>query len=583
MFSIRWMLFVCLMMVVLFSFSGCDCCGGDCDDEEKGGGVLPDDDDDDSDDDDVDDDDATGPCVTTASYPAGEYYFPIRVTLNANCDGKIYYLRERFDGSGDSDFFESDNPVHDIYIDRDTTLRFYSEIEDVFLEDEQKFDYDFPPKFRGIMWGHAGDMEITLQWQQAWDSDSPIVYNVYKPLNDAPIPTLIELTSTDQLEITLDDSIVEGMVNGTPECFVVRAQDATGQEDLNYVSYCLNPQPVFHVDAAAPPGGDGSAGSPFNSIQAANDAMPITRYFTNIFVAEGQYDENIDFNNNDPPITTHIRAAQIYGGFDPDTWHRYLPDHPTIIDGGGGGYGIKTGEWDLIDGFYITNAADGMLFDNRMSVTIRNCFLHDNFNNGISIDATDVISGPSITSTVCARNGNGIKIRAVADSDSDSGVGSLLRNLILYDNASSGLSATATGDGPHTVFLDLRIRNVLIAENERGLDASLSGAGIEAIFEVFNDFIGDNKEDIQCSGCGTDTLFIEFSDILDPGSFDGFGMISVDPMFIGPPVDFQLMEKSPLVDAGSPDWLFNDPDRTRNDIGAFGGIGGSWDPLKFSY
>lgn len=542
---------------------------------------MPDDDDDD--DNDTDDDDATGPCVTSASYPAGEYYFPIRVTLNANCDGKIYYKRERFDGSGDPVFIEEDNPVHDIYIDRDTSLRFYSEIEGVFTEEEQVLDYDFPPKFRGIMWAHAGDMEIILQWQPAWDSDPPITYNVYQPVNDAPIPTLIELTSTDQLEITIDDSIVEDISYGTPECFVVRAQDATGQEELNYVSYCLNPQPVFHVDAAAPAGGDGSETNPFNSIQAANDAMPDSRYFTNILVAEGEYIESIDFSNNDPPNTGNIRAAQIYGGFDPDTWHRYLPDHPTIINGDGGGFGLKPGEWDLIDGFYITNASNGMFFDNRLSVTIRNCFIHDNFNHGIYINATDVISGPSITSTVSAKNGTGIGIRAVADTDSDSGVGTLLRNLIIYDNASSGIKATATGDGPYTVFLELRIRNVIVAKNERGIDATLSGEGIEAVFEIFNDFIGDNKADIECSGCGAGTLFIEFSDILDPGIYDGFGMISQAPMFADAPDDFQLMEESPLVDAGSPDWLFNDPDRTRNDIGAYGGIGGSWDPLQFNY
>lgn len=49
----------------------------------------------------------------------------------------------------------------------------------------------------------------------------------------------------------------------------------------------------------------------------------------------------------------------------------------------------------------------------------------------------------------------------------------------------------------------------------------------------------------------------------------GSGEIYVDPLFVGGvPFSYALAPTSPCIDAGNPDPLFNDPDGTRNDIGA---------------
>ena len=45
----------------------------------------------------------------------------------------------------------------------------------------------------------------------------------------------------------------------------------------------------------------------------------------------------------------------------------------------------------------------------------------------------------------------------------------------------------------------------------------------------------------------------------------GEGALSADPEFNE---DFSLMSSSPCIDAGNPDQLYNDPDGSRNDIGA---------------
>lgn len=49
----------------------------------------------------------------------------------------------------------------------------------------------------------------------------------------------------------------------------------------------------------------------------------------------------------------------------------------------------------------------------------------------------------------------------------------------------------------------------------------------------------------------------------------GTGCISKNPVFANPDIgDFRLSENSPCIDAGDPDPEFNDPDGTRNDLGA---------------
>jgi hypothetical protein len=53
----------------------------------------------------------------------------------------------------------------------------------------------------------------------------------------------------------------------------------------------------------------------------------------------------------------------------------------------------------------------------------------------------------------------------------------------------------------------------------------------------------------------------------------GTGSISADPLFIDPPDDFHLLAGSPCIDSGNPAAQYNDPDGSRNDMGAYGGPG----------
>jgi parallel beta-helix repeat protein len=51
----------------------------------------------------------------------------------------------------------------------------------------------------------------------------------------------------------------------------------------------------------------------------------------------------------------------------------------------------------------------------------------------------------------------------------------------------------------------------------------------------------------------------------------GIGSISADPVFLNPPDDYHLQPGSPCIDTGNPAAQYNDPDGTRNDMGAYGG------------
>ncbi len=71
---------------------------------------------------------------------------------------------------------------------------------------------------------------------------------------------------------------------------------------------------------------------------------------------------------------------------------------------------------------------------------------------------------------------------------------------------------------------------------------------------------------------------VEYNDL--QVAYPGAGNISQNPLFADTlTLDFHLSPGSPCIDSGSPDSLYNDPDGSRNDMGAFGGPRGNWQPV----
>ncbi|MDP8222228.1 MAG: hypothetical protein P9L99_02615 [Candidatus Lernaella stagnicola] len=533
-----------------------------CDDDDGDGHGVP---------------DATdNACAIEISHPAGDYSAPFTATLSCECDAMLFYRRDFADGTWEGDFLADHNPAT-IRIERDQTLTVWAvtaagrELEPVAQT------YSLPPYFRGIAYAHSGDERITLQWQPAWDADGPVIYRIYQPVEGEPLPTLQPVVQTAATDVTLSNIHLE-LTNGRSACFVVRAMDARGFEDANAIERCLPPYPVHYVDAGASPGGDGSRGLPFDSLQAASDALVEEGSFTALHVAGGVYTENPNFTLNDPPYAESLHAVLAFGGFDPDTWRRDVPSQPTILDGQGADV-WRLGEGDFIDGFIVTGGGDGFVLQDLRSVTVFNCALRDNDGAAIAVRASDVISGPSITATTIIGNNIGVLLSTDADPDSRTGTNPLLRNVIVAENG-DGLIARASGGGPFNVELGARIRNAVFYGNDSGLTIDAGGGFLTLGFEITNSYLGG---DLNCTDCGAGVFGLHYCDVADAGAFTGPGVFSAAPGFLDPPDDFRLAEDSPLIDAGAPDALLADPDGSRGDVGAFGGPGAWWLELNTGF
>lgn len=115
--------------------------------------------------------------------------------------------------------------------------------------------------------------------------------------------------------------------------------------------------------------------------------------------------------------------------------------------------------------------------------------------------------------------------------------------------------------------VELIIRNSIISNNKAGINISqtpivadtrgMSAEQLEKIYQTprsdvklglfYNDVWNENQNYRNCQ----------------PGKFD----ISKDPKFVGEG-DYHLQSNSPCINAGDPDKKYNDPDGTRNDLGA---------------
>jgi len=164
-------------------------------------------------------------------------------------------------------------------------------------------------------------------------------------------------------------------------------------------------------------------------------------------------------------------------------------------------------------------------------------------------------------------------------------------NLLLVDNASDdrggGLLTVATGGnvtvtnctiayndataGGAGVHLDptgsVTLRNTIVAFNDgaAGIDAD---AAVDAPVQAYCDVYGNTAVDYGANvpdltgvagNLAVDPLFVQFSDNSDP----------LDD-------DWHLDVGSLCIDEGDPSAAFDDPDGSRNDMGAYGGPDGDW-------
>lgn len=226
-----------------------------------------------------------------------------------------------------------------------------------------------------------------------------------------------------------------------------------------------------------------------------------------------------------------------------------------------------------------------------------------NYNSGVISNLTITNGNTDLGGGIYAENSSGIlsNLIVVGNRASEAGTGIylknsdglILNNLIVYGNASSGDTGN---DGPAQVENDdstVTFNNNVVAFGDS--DGVRLNFGADGVYEnnIFyqNGFAGEGAgfadtdavtaAQIQyniCFGNSASDFYLNGLDLTaaEANNLDGSDLISnnfsADPLFFDPTGgDFFLQPGSPAIGAGDPSPSFNNPDGSRNDIGAFGG------------
>lgn len=325
---------------------------------------------------------------------------------------------------------------------------------------------------------------------------------------------------------------------------------------------------------------DGSEAHPYNKIQNAVDAANAG---DTLKVLMGIYNENITMKDG---VVIQGSGANV-----------------TTIDGGGSGSVVTALSVDSkakLDGFTLTNGkarSGGGIYLNHSSPTITNCIISS---NGASYRGGAIYgngSSPVVSNNVITHNtaygGGGIFFLNPSSAT--------ISNNIIMNNSCAG-----SGLGGGGIYLDYtsnpKVLNNIIANNDGGQkgggiavnagsptiinntivgNSARLGAGIynwhNSSATVMNSIIWGNTDPIYLDYSnygGNTTIAVNYSDV--QGGYTGTGNIDVAPLFVDhdPAVgDYHLQSNSPCIGAGDSSPEYNDPDGTRNDMGAYGGPG----------
>jgi len=446
---------------------------------------------------------------------------------------------------------------------------------------------------------HVGEIKVSIQREAEVDSGDgkflELSYVVKKNLfsgQACPIELkLVALFDGDGNSIDIN-SISNG-------AFIVNL----GSEDGCYV----------YVDSKKNVDGDGSRERPFNKIQ---EAIDFASQGDTIVVASGEYHEQPVIRKE-----VYLRGAGALA-----TFIIVEPDHDAVWF-----VGVQKGE---ISGFTIKSSSEGyslgtaisckasspLITRNRLEYEsgdmgiscednsnpiieknavvnagivmsaskpiIRNNFIRPSFMNGIFCFDSSFLQ--IINNRISSATGVGAAIAIVENS------GALLKNNVIINPGDQGgvyLNNASDIEMRNCIIIDklgngvgidvgnstnVRVLNNTIVTRRRGVMERNSSTIIEnniivgaAEFGVsvseasalsFNDVWGNGTDYYNCS----------------PGEND----ISGDPLFVNASINnFHLAAGSPCIDTGNPAAEYNDPDGSRNDMGAYGGPYGGADWL----
>lgn len=254
--------------------------------------------------------------------------------------------------------------------------------------------------------------------------------------------------------------------------------------------------------------------------------------------------------------------------------------------------------------------ADGIAIERGQYITVENCFVHDNGGDGIDLCSRDFNgNAPGIVvrgNRVFRNRMTGIKVwsggiiennqlagmgNAPVDIGAHPGIYEFVNNVVAFnmqnpDYAVRNYSFVAAYPDDETgvsAAMDLTMLNNIFAFNSSdemgGPTGMYLGEGVNLVLEGYNCFFSRDDGEIQAEFVQGETWFSR--ERINNGEWasatgQGAGNITVNPHFADSLLfDLRLKSSSPCINAGHPAPAYNDVDGSRNDIGAFGGPGGS--------
>lgn len=306
----------------------------------------------------------------------------------------------------------------------------------------------------------------------------------------------------------------------------------------------------------------GSESEPLRSVQKAAD---LARAGDRILLRGGVFSE---------PVVLRFAGEQ----GKPILLKNFPGEHPVIQPGEPGkqppGHGIllqaregyqKPIGWIIIEGLEIRYGHDGVKFYNAHDVVVRNCHIHDNWNQGILGNGNRVF----IERNIIARNGLDTKGRAsLKHGIYATGTAFTIRNNLIYSNPAYGIQVAAydykeaSMAGPEFA----EAKNWVIANNTLAFNRVSSGIvlwqdGVENARIQNNIFYknGGPNGIVFYTQKGRRHL-IQKNIFFPPGNnlasteaeaFQDIDNQQIDPGFVDPEsFDFHLKPGSPAIDAG---------------------------------
>ena len=273
-----------------------------------------------------------------------------------------------------------------------------------------------------------------------------------------------------------------------------------------------------------------------------------------VLVAAGTYNENINFRgkvivviSSEGPTATVISAASAA--------------IPVVAIDSGETKGVE------LSGFTVTGSVNSGIYCNGSSPTIRNNIITGNqslvINNGAGIYLKNT-AGSMVTSNIIYGNTTAFFGPAIhIGDDTSSSTDDTLAYNIIYDNS-----------GDWVIRVLGIVRRLQVYNNTISIGSTSAilhqGSADPRLITVRNNifFFSEN----YCALLEGDAI-VEyncfFANLCNHDFVPGVGNVYLDAQFEDTANhDYRLQAGSPCINAGDPNAFFNDPDGTRNDIGA---------------